>query len=97
MENKNKITLEENDFQFNIEFSENDDTLFIEAHHTEEFLFWSKTLSAEVSSESSNQQFTLQYTPGDIFDILKKYQDETLDENIEITFPEKIKPMKQVS
>ncbi len=79
-------------FIYKINYVETDKLLSIEAEHTEELLVWSRILDKEiVSYESEKKQIGLQLPPGIINKIFSDFVSKSLDKNVIINFPQKIK------
>lgn len=81
-----KINFKINDIEYNIKYIPEFNIVEIEAMAIESYLKWKKTISSALT-ESQSPDVQIPIEPESIFDILKKYNNGSLDPSIHITFP----------
>lgn len=90
---RTKLQFEVEPFTYDVEFSENDGSVFIEAIHNGEYLAWANMIHETITSDSASL-VDIKLTPEIIFEMLSDYCDKKLDSKIEIDFPQVYKGPK---
>lgn len=89
-----KICFRENNFEYVIIYSVNDNMINITCTHIEEYYTWQCTIADNISSndeELKNSIVSIKLTPKKTFELIKNYHDHCLNSIYSFKFPEKIK------